>query len=154
MKLGKIRETYHAATRRVTEITQTSSLGGLGAVWLLRPQSEGALIPSDLMLPLIAFVVALALDLFQFVWRSLAFALLSAYRRWQFKLSARVDEDAVEVGKNPIFINVFSWGFFIGKVAAMIFGFVLLAQIVYQKFEYVQAPTAQETRITPQMSPQ
>lgn len=122
MKLNEFRQTYYSATRRVSQICQTSSLGGIGVVWALKSGTSITQLTDLLIQSLVCFFLALALDLAQYVWRTVAWGVMATCR--EKGLPSR-DGDQ-EVLDPPSWVNCVALIFFALKVLVMLAGFGFL----------------------------
>lgn len=78
MKIQDYREAYYAFSKQVSDIIRQLALAGLGVVWILKPTPVpgiNAQFPMDLLWPSLALLIALALDLLQYITASIIWRL-------------------------------------------------------------------------------
>lgn len=132
MKIADYRTTFYQFTGKVSDITRQLSLAGLAVVWVLKLGNESAFqIPLVLLLPALAFLLALAFDLLQYVVGAIT------WRDYYRDLETRdlpqgvVDREEHDFGYHPLSkekpINFFFWS----KTAFALAGWLgLLAAVV------------------------
>jgi len=70
MDLGEVRAKNWERTGRASDVARQLSFAGIAAVWVMR-DGAGRLV-DGLMVPLVMFILALALDFVQYFWASVA----------------------------------------------------------------------------------
>ena len=120
MKLGRFRESKRSASRRVSELCQTSALGGIAAIWALKDPSKGHGLTHGFIFPMICFVIALGVDFSQHVWRASAWTYMARQR--EKPLEDKSDEQEVEDPAGSV--NLITAYLFYGKILIMLLGFV------------------------------
>lgn len=131
--LPEIRETYYEATGKASDIVRQLAFAGLAFVWVFSGastfRSSSVLhIPSDLLRVGLVLVVALVIDLLQYLWRSAAFGV---YGRW---VENRPSQYSAKF-KVPDSINRVNLGLFWGKAVALMVAYVLLALALAQRIQ-------------------
>lgn len=122
MKLKKFRDAQSKASTRVSELCQTSSLGGIAAVWTLRVGNSTSAMPRLLLWAMVLFAAALLGDFIQHVWRTAAWGTMARCR--EKPLLSKDGEQ--EVLDPPTWVNRITLVFFVAKILVMLTGFVLL----------------------------
>lgn len=122
MKLQKFRDAQQSASRRVSDLCQTSSLGGIAAIWTLKVGTPTHQFTNLLIWSLVVFILALTINFFHYVWRVAAWGVMARCRE---KDLATKNGDQ-EVLDPPTWVNRVTLVFFVAKVASMLTGFILL----------------------------
>lgn len=122
MKLKEFRDTQHRASRRVSELCQTSSLGGIAAAWTLKASTPAHQFTELLIWSLVLFLLALAFNFCQFVWRTTAWGVMARSRE---KELGSKDGDQ-EVLDPPTWVNRVTLVLVVAKIMSMLIGFILL----------------------------
>jgi hypothetical protein len=116
MKREDLRQAYYDLTAKVSDITRQLALAGIALVWLFKSESHGrAEVPHALLLPATFAVIALALDLTQYLYASAAWGIFN-------RLQERRDVSPEAEFSAPPAMNWPTLVFFWSKVA-----FVVLA---------------------------
>jgi hypothetical protein len=134
MKLEEVRQAYYKATGQVSALVQSSSLGGLAVVWLLSSGSMANIKGTSLKWALWCFVIALALNFAQFLYRSAAYGLQSRLgeQRKKREKPGETLSGEFELGDMPEWINRWTITLFVAKSAFMVIGFVMLGSHAMQ----------------------
>lgn len=102
---------YEYYTGKASEINRSLALGGIAVIWIFRTTISGEpVIPQVLLTPLIWLVVALGLDLLQYVAGGLIWLIYYRYKESQIDrevISADSDIKAPKI--LPFIIHVFYW---------------------------------------------
>lgn len=117
-KLQTFRQYHYDATAKVSENTRTLALAAIAVVWLFKTEKNGAYhIPESLLLPLALVIVALALDFFQHVFRSISWQVAYLHQEKRLNNSEITEETEVYA---PDYINLVSYVLFYGKVIVLV----------------------------------
>lgn len=121
MKVQELLDAYYEASGKASELSRQLAFAGIAIIWLFRvgEQSGGIQFSEALLVPLFCFVAGLALDLGQYVYKSIVW---SALNRHYWK---RYQDNEAEVEVSSVF-NVLTNIFFWGKIGAIVIGYILL----------------------------
>jgi|SRR5215471_4751227 len=130
MKLSTAQEAYHEASATASEVARKLALAGIAFVWLLAGglQTSGVMLNSRLLTAGLGLVLALTLDLCQYLWKTVTWGIWS--RRKELKLQkdgASTPLSENEVGLAPGWFLTITWCFFAVKMVALVFAYVLIA---------------------------
>jgi len=99
MNINDYRETYYALSGKASDVCRQLAFAGIALIWIFKEDKGGPLaVPDALLLPAALFVIALALDLVQYVYGSLAWGAFSRYHEGR-QISATAELSA------PMYIN-------------------------------------------------
>lgn len=131
MKLKTIREAYYGATGTLSELIRNISFAGIASIWILRgePAESIKVLPPDLVLPLMIFLLALFLDFLQYVYRSLIWGLYGWLQERKFADKG----DETEVNDPPQAINWLNNLLIVAKCASLATACVYLACAAFQR---------------------
>jgi hypothetical protein len=121
MKLSGYLEAFYDASEKLSEINRQIAFAGIALIWIFKEgQAPDFKIQTELILPAIFFVGALALDITQYAYKTLF---------WHF--FHRHHEKKVEVGEDPEILappnaNVPTWILFGLKVALVVVSYVMI----------------------------
>lgn len=125
MKLSDYRNDYYFFSGKASEIARQLSLAGIAVIWIFKAEKAGALaVPQALHLPAVLFIVALALDLLQYVIGTAIWGTFSRYHEWKGL------KDEVEL-EAPRFFNWPGLFFFWGKLVAVLYAYAALFRYIY-----------------------
>ena len=130
ISLDEVRTTYYAATGKTSDIVRQLAFAGIAFIWVFSggnvvSASHGHLaVPGDLENAGICFVIALALDLIQYAYRSAAFGIAQWNREKQEERDKQKKGQKYEL---PRPINYPTLACFWLKVAAIVVGYGFLA---------------------------
>lgn len=127
MKLSEIRKSYEDLTGKLSDINRQLCFTGFGIIWIFNKTSNELSVPQDLYLPAVWLILALFIDVLQYVYSSIAWAIYYTSKRKDDK-----NDDEVEVNENTI-INYPTWGLFILKIIAMCIGFFQIGCFLISK---------------------
>jgi len=120
MKLEDYRNHYYEFSGKASEAARQLSFVGIAVVWIFKVDNQGPLaVPGALIFPAALFVLALGLDLLQYVWGALIWGAFSRHHERQGK------KDSAELSAPPYF-NWVGLVFFWGKLVAVIVGYILV----------------------------
>ena len=128
MKIPEMLSTYYEASGKVSEISRQLAFAGIAVIWVLKVGNDSVSIPysTELVIPLYCFVAALALDLMQYIYKTVAWGVLN-YLCWKKYLDNNVDIKVPEKINWPT--NVFFWF----KVITIGFGYLQLLFFIHSK---------------------
>jgi hypothetical protein len=121
-----IQGTYAKASGKTSDIARQLSLAGVAFIWIFSggnvvTTSQGHLVvTNDLLAAGLCFVIALGLDLLQYVYRSIAFGFLGWFREKKLQNNKVIDTLV------PRPLNYPTLFCFWAKVAAVITGYIFL----------------------------
>lgn len=123
---------YEYYTGKASEINRSLALGGIAVIWIFRSTLSGEpAIPPVLLVPLIWLVVALGLDLLQYVVGGLIWLIYYRYKESQIDrnvIPAKSDIKAPRI--LPFIIHVFYWA----KLASTGIAYFFLFAFLISKF--------------------
>jgi len=126
MRIEQIRADLDVFSGRLSEITRQISLAGIGVIWIFKLDTNtgGITYTGNLSYPLLAFVLALLLDLLQY---------LRSYVVWD-KLATLMDKNnEVERDVDPK-INCLSTLLFYGKILSAAIGCAIVIFNIISQF--------------------
>jgi hypothetical protein len=121
MKIQDLRNTYYESSGKVSDLSRQLAFAGVAIIWIFRigNQSGGIPFSKQLLIPLYCFVLGLALDLGQYIYKTIVWWALNTYH-WR---KHRSNETDVEVsGWFNVPSNIMFWG----KIAFIAYGYFLL----------------------------
>lgn len=119
--LEKFRQYHYDATVKVSENTRTLALSAIAIVWLFRRENGSAYeMPESLLQPLMLVLVAMSLDFFQYVYRSIVWHIL--FRSQERKLEKEEITEQSELYISS-WINFPGYLFFYTKILFLIFAY-------------------------------
>jgi hypothetical protein len=122
MKLKEYKKTYEEFTGKLSDINRQIAFAGIAIIWIF-VQRGNFEIASGLMIPLIFLAIALAADLFHYIYQSAAWAFFFNYHEKRIQKEKGDYEQDI---KAPRKINYFSWTLFITKITCVILGYLFL----------------------------
>ncbi len=124
MNVNDYRDTYYTLSGKASDVSRQLSFAGIALVWIFKAEKGGPLaVPEPLLLPAALFVLALALDLLQYVYGSLAWGLFARYHE------ARQTPKATEL-LAPMYINWPAIACFWLKLAVAMASYVLVFRYI------------------------
>ena len=75
LKLSEIRKTYEDLTGKLSDINRQLCFAGFGIIWIFNKTGNETIIPSELYEPAVWLVISLAIDVIQYVYSSIAWAI-------------------------------------------------------------------------------
>ena len=128
MKISEMRSAYYEASGNVSELSRQFAFAGIAIIWVLKVGNDGGGIPfsTELVMPLYSFVAALALDLTQYIYKTVVWG---AFNHFCWKKYHDNDADIKVSG-------IFNWPtivFFWCKVIAIGFGYIQLLCFIHSK---------------------
>jgi hypothetical protein len=127
--LKEARESYYELSAKLSELIRQLSFAGIAVIWMFRVGSDTGGIAFDrcLIRPLLLFVCALVLDLFHYLYGSIAW---SRFAHVQEKKKGKKDDDKVSPSD---WINRPSLFLFYGKTAVCAYAYVFLVLFLKEK---------------------
>jgi hypothetical protein len=129
MKISEIRDAYYDATDKVSDIVRQLGLAGIAVIWIFRSgaDSGGIKYSHSLIWPLGLFVLTLAADLLQYMYKSLLWGMLNWFLWRQYHDN---EKDVIVSGKWNLPTLVLFWI----KAALTMLAYVLLFRFIYRQF--------------------
>lgn len=127
MKIGDLKEEYYFATGTVSTVVRQMALAGIAIIWIFKvgkEQSGGIQFTAAMLVPLRLFILVLAADLLQYVFKSAVWGALHHHYWNKFKNA----DKTVEISG---FWNWPTNTLFWLKTAFCIFAYYQLFQLVY-----------------------
>lgn len=120
MKLSEYKEDYYTFTGKLSDINRQIAFAGIAIIWIFKKTTSiEMLIDPQLVLPAVLIIAALAVDILQYIYQSITWAIFYTYYKRKGKL-----ED--EVINSPESLNYASWGLFILKVLLVIIAYCII----------------------------
>ena len=127
MKLSEIRKTYEDLTGKLSDINRQLCFTGFGIIWIFNKTSNELSVPQELYIPAIWLIIALFIDVIQYVYSSIAWAVYYTKKR-----KNNANDNEVDVDENTK-INYPTWCLFILKIIAMCIGFFKIGCFLVSK---------------------
>lgn len=129
--LDKYREAKNFFTGETSRINRTLAFGGIAVIWIFRrnytPDSTITdIIPDQLQLPLILFVIALGLDLIHYGIASIIWTVFYRWHEYKIQNGWEKDEDVTSSRWNYRIIDSIFWT----KIVINMIGFIALLRIL------------------------
>ena len=128
MKLSEIRKDYEELSGLLSKFNRQLAFAGIGIVWLFRTtdaQGESS-IDTEMITPILCFVISFGFDLFQYLWQSYAWYIFYWYKR---NLGCQEEDEMNE----PEWPNVIAWILFTIKVVALIAAYIHLGLYLHSR---------------------
>jgi len=120
MKLSEYKQDFYSFTGKLSDINRQIAFAGIAIIWIFkRTDGTEPIICSELVFPAILLALALAADILQYIYQSIAWAI---FHRQNEK---RKTEDDPEVSASPI-MNYPSWLLFGLKVLLVIIAYIII----------------------------
>lgn len=134
MKLEEAKQAFYDASGTLSENVRKLAFAGIAIIWIFRVGNTAANLafPPSLLWPLIAFIIALIVDVAQYLYKSTTWWL---YYAWKHKQGIRDDGDV----NPPGVINFFTGVFFYVKVACVTYAYYELFSFVAQAISNTRA---------------
>lgn len=125
VKLSDFRNDYYTFSGKASDIARQLSLAGIALIWIFKLEKASPLaVPTELHLPALLFVAALAIDLLQYVLSTAIWGTFSRYYEWQ----GAKDDAELEA---PSYFNWPSLACFWGKLVTVLAGYATLFEYIY-----------------------
>ena len=133
MKISDYIDTYHEFTALTSTVARQLVFSGIALIWIFKSSKGGDYTLSiDLYYPMLVFIIALALDLFQYLSASIIWYLF--YRYHENKRESIEDDPDFEA---PLIFTYFLNGVFILKITSVIVGYYYLIKYAYLGIAFV-----------------
>jgi hypothetical protein len=131
MKISDCWQGFYDHTGKASDIARQLSFAGLGIIWLFYKDKsvDTLVIEPDLQLPVFIFVLALSLDLLQYVISSLTWGIWCGVA--EKKLKGPKDNPDIEA---PRLINCPGNVLFLLKIVAVIYGYWKILDFLYARW--------------------
>lgn len=81
MDLDGFRKSYYERSGKASDVARQLSFAGIALIWIFKAERGGPdSVPTELYLPAVLFVVALALDLLQYAWGAFIWGAFCRYK--------------------------------------------------------------------------
>ena|ERR1700733_7236545 len=125
MKLSDVRELFYNRSAKASDIARQLALAGIAVIWIFNVDSKVKhSLPIELYRPLYLFCFCLLLDLIQYIYATIAWALVMHNNK---KVH---DDHHVNAWK---WINVPTWSFFAVKIIILLTAYYFLLLFVIDK---------------------
>ncbi|HPB67921.1 MAG TPA: hypothetical protein PLT76_08735 [Candidatus Omnitrophota bacterium] len=129
MKLKNLKEIKDEDSKKVSEITRNLGIVGIGVIWIFKIEVGSVVsVPWELLPPAFFLVLGLSLDLLHAVVRYLIYSI------FYFIKEKECSQDKGKEFTLPEWFRRVITFFFLGKVAAIVWAYVLLMQFVGNRF--------------------
>jgi len=121
MKISDLKATFYEASGTTSELSRKLAFAGIAVIWILRVGDNSGNIPfaAHLAVPLYCFVISLALDILQYIYKAVIYWALNTYF-WR-----KHQNDEVDVSVSGYF-NLPTHLFFWGKTVLVTYGYIQL----------------------------
>ncbi|WP_421805709.1 hypothetical protein [Flagellimonas sp.] len=127
-KLSEFKEDYYFFTGKLSDINRQIAFAGIALIWVFKKGENSEFqIDSELILPAILIVGALAFDIFQYIYQSITWSIFYTYHNRKHK-----SED--KKIKSPEYLNYPSWMLFFIKVILVLFAYWKIFEFLLGKF--------------------
>lgn len=134
MKLEKYKEEAQFFTSKVSDLNRYLGFVGIAVVWIFKTEVDGKIIiPYELFMPLVLFVISLVVDFLQYIYGATVWTIFFRYHENQKKKnpSKRIyQQDDIKSPK--ILPNLTYYCFFYPKVIINIIGYGFLISFILQ----------------------
>jgi hypothetical protein len=128
-KLSTYKEVYEEASSKVSDITRQMALAGIAIIWIFRqPETAEKILSKDLIYPLFFFVFTLSCDIFQYIYKTVAWYWF--FRLHEKKVNKKNPDPSLKA--NPV-MNYPTWLLFWLKVIGLIIGYTLVIKFLIHK---------------------
>lgn len=112
MTVKELREDYVRYSTTVSSLCRNLSFAGIGVIWIFKIEKT-TMIPHSLYSPLLLFIIALIVDLAQYVIQTGIWYLY--YLRHKPNSNSKETEESKQVNE-PEWVNIIPWIFWLGKL--------------------------------------
>lgn len=128
-KLSDYKQTYEEASSKVSDLSRQMAFAGIAIIWIFRQTDQSEqLICKELIPPLIFFIITLAFDILQYIYKTIAWYIFYRIRE---KKTTKKNPDPLTQAK-PI-MNRPTWIFFWTKVVSLITGYIMIFMYLFDK---------------------
>ena len=127
MKLSEIRDSYHTATRKVSELTRQFAFAGIGVIWVFRGDAvipEEGIFSDQLEKALMCFVLTLMFDLLQYLVKA---NLTRHVNKKAFKKDPSDDSEVIYPRKFETIVSLF----YHLKYSVLIIGYIFILNAIW-----------------------
>jgi hypothetical protein len=138
VKIRKIREDFEATTKTVSDLVRQLAFAGIAVIWVIRVGDDAGGIRQSLepLFPsLLLFVVALAFDFAQYVFRALTLFFANIFFWTKYR---NEEQDVLYSG----WLNLLPYLFFFGKAVCLIVAYWQLLLFIYAQLNPGKGITA------------
>jgi hypothetical protein len=126
MELSDLKKDKDYFTAKCSDINRQLAFAGIAVIWIFKSQnSEGLKIPSELILPILLFVISLFLDLLHYLYGSIVW---SSFFRYQEKRHGKLSN--VDIKAPKIFSNIMYVIFYL-KILVCLIAFIYLSKYIF-----------------------
>ena len=116
MKLSKYKDDYYEFSGLTSKLVTQFSFAGIAIIWIFKvDQPIQHLIPNELIIPLLCFVITLSLSLLQYLVPTIIWAIFFHYFENKFNGNTEREINA------PSWFSIPGWIFFILKIISLHF---------------------------------
>ncbi len=128
MKLSEYRDDYYTFTGKLSDINRQLAFAGIALIWIFK-QGNGSNVSIEkaLLIPAILIVISLAMDMLQYAYQSITWAIFYTY----YKGQGKSEDDKIKSSK---FLNYPSWVLFTFKVLLTIISYWKICEFLLHKF--------------------
>ncbi|MEP7197888.1 MAG: hypothetical protein ABI851_15325 [Saprospiraceae bacterium] len=128
MKLEKFKEESYEFSKLTSDLVRQFTFAGIAIVWIFKfEKPQDHLIPTELIFPLLCFVLTLACDLLQYLFPTIIWTIF--FRHYENKFKGNTEK---EIKANPI-LTLPGWIFFIAKIIFLAIGFICVIKFLIIK---------------------
>jgi hypothetical protein len=122
MKLEGYKDTYEGASGTLSNINRQIAFAGIAIIWIFKKSNDGdILIREELILPAIFLLIALSIDMFQYMYTAIAWAIFYRVKEVE-QIKNNVEEDILA----PTWMNYPTWILFGFKILGVIAAYYLI----------------------------
>lgn len=127
-KLSEFKDDYYFFTGKLSDINRQIAFAGIALIWVFKKGDNSEFqIDSELILPAILIVSALACDIFQYIYQSVTWSIFYTYHNRKNKSEDKKIE-------SPECLNYPSWVFFFIKVILVLIAYCKIFGYLWAKF--------------------
>lgn len=130
ISLKELLKDAHDFSFSLSNINRNLAFVGIAVVWIFKVDLK---VPNELLLPLLMFVIALAVDLFQYIYSTFAWTIFYhvIYQKTK-KKKDKTDENTIV--KAPFAITYIQYGlFYIPKIIINVWAYIMLIIVIKNK---------------------
>lgn len=125
MKLEDYKKDYQEFSGLASNRVRSLAFGGIAVTWIFRTGSGNSTrIPSELLFPLLLFVISLGMDFLHYL---IASAIWGLFHRWKERQNLPPE---IEI-RAPVYFNWFALFMFWGKAASVVLGYICLIRYIF-----------------------
>ena len=132
MKIKEIRDDYVRYSTDVSNLSRNLSFAGIGIIWIFKAteHSEAVSIPAALLFPLFLFIIALGLDIFQYILQTAIWYIYYLIKKPRKNSTETEDTKYVH---EPEWLNAIPWGIWFAKTVCVVCAYWRLGKFVFPK---------------------